>query len=471
MPVTLDTERAEQARWRLRPRWSWVKDFDELVEEEFLPPDQLLARQSAALRNVVRFAVSQVPYYGEMFRRLAIRADAVQQPDDLTRLPVLTKATVKSREAELQARAVTSGQVVARETVTSGTTGEPVRVLHTAYEAMFALMKQRELRWFRFDPAGVFAVVRYVARHGVTPEPDMDAGPSTLHDASWPAVGTCFETGPSCRCDIASPLEDQVEWLDRLRPDYLMTEAGNLEALALAYQDRDRPDRLQGIEAIANMLTAGMRRRAEKTFGVPIHQNYGLNEIGIVAARCPEGGRYHVNSRLCIVEIVDEDGAPCLPGQKGRVLVTGLTNYAMPLLRYDTDDVVEVVEGPCPCGRTLPSFGAVDGRYRRTACLPAGTYGYWLGLVSALDHMPDALLTHLRQYQLHQFLDGRFELRLVTAGTPPAGFTDYIEEGWRAATMPHRIPLAIARVARILPGAGHKVHNFTSDFAPPSDTD
>ena len=103
-----------------------------------------------------------------------------------------------------------------------------------------------------------------------------------------------------------------------------------------------------------------MREHIERSFGCPIHQNYGLNEIGLVATRC-DAGRYHVHSEHCIVEIVGPDGRSVAPGETGRLIVTGLNNWAMPLLRYDADDLGTAVEGPCPCGRTLPSFGDVVG--------------------------------------------------------------------------------------------------------------
>ncbi len=52
-----------------------------------------------------------------------------------------------------------------------------------------------------------------------------------------------------------------------------------------------------------------MRTHIERSFGVPAHQNYGLNEVGLVAARC-EAGRYHVHAENCHVEIIGEDGRP-----------------------------------------------------------------------------------------------------------------------------------------------------------------
>ncbi|OGQ94538.1 MAG: hypothetical protein A2521_05040, partial [Deltaproteobacteria bacterium RIFOXYD12_FULL_57_12] len=384
-------------------------------------------------------------------------------------LPHLTKTAFKEYRAELRARTLPPGHIHRGKTITSGSTGKPAHVEQThLYWRMFAWLKQREFRWFRFDPNGRLAIIRYLGTpKRADTDPTTDTGMRCID--AWPSVGSCFATGPAFLHNVASPVEQQIEWLAGLDPDYLMTESGNLENLALGYQHCRPPGRLKGIEAIANLLTPVMRRRAEKTFGLPIHQNYGLNEIGIVACRCPEGGRYHVNSELCVTEVVDQEGRPAAPGQTGRLLVTGLTNYAMPLVRYDTDDLVEVVAGPCPCGRTLPSFGAITGRYRRIAQLPPGTYAYYLALVSALDHMPAALMRHLRQYQLHQYRDGRFELRLVTADPPPPTFMAFIDAAWQKATTPQSPTLHTIMVDRILPGPGNKVHNFTSDFADPPD--
>lgn len=97
-----------------------------------------------------------------------------------------------------------------------------------------------------------------------------------------------------------------------------------------------------------------------------------LNEIRIVAHRC-EARRYHVNAEHCVVEIVDEDSQPCMVGRTGKLLVTGSSNFAMPLVRYNTGDLAEAVGGPCACGRTLPSIGQIVSRYRPFRYTPKGT--------------------------------------------------------------------------------------------------
>lgn len=69
--------------------------------------------------------------------------------------------------------------------------------------------------------------------------------------------------------------------------------------------------------------------------------------------------------------MLDEDGRPCRPGETGRVVLTTLHNFAMPLIRYEIGDYAEVGE-PCSCGRGLPVLKRIHGRRRNMIALPDG---------------------------------------------------------------------------------------------------
>ena len=86
---------------------------------------------------------------------------------------------------------------------------------------------------------------------------------------------------------------------------------------------------------------------------------YSSQEVGYIALQCPENESYHIQAENVLVEILDDDGLPCEPGEVGRVVVTALHNLATPLLRYDIGDYAEV-GSPCSCGRRVyPCFGDV----------------------------------------------------------------------------------------------------------------
>ncbi|MSR14332.1 MAG: hypothetical protein EXR86_07150 [Gammaproteobacteria bacterium] len=210
-----------------------------------------------------------------------------------------------------------------------------------------------------------------------------------------------------------------------------------------------------------------MRARIEEAFGVTIAQGYGLNEIGLVAVRCG-AGRYHVHVEHCWVEIVDDEGQPCAAGETGQLLVTGFRNAAMPLIRYDSGDLAIAETGPCPCGRTLPGFGAIIGRYRRYAYLPDNSMRYFRAILHALTDMPVTLCKPLRHFQLHQFRDHSFELRYLAIAALPPSFFDILRTAWEGVEPDNPLPLAFRAVDNLVQ-KGRKLQVFTSDFAPVSD--
>jgi phenylacetate-CoA ligase len=465
--TTLNEELREQARWKPKPDWERSGFFRSLLANEFLSAEQHAARNDQAVRNLLSYAGEHIPYYRRILEDRGLSSTDIDAVDKLSLLPILTKTDIQERHAELSPRILPAGHADGGHSKTSGTTGQPVRVKQTGLSwNMFACLKQRELRWFRFDPAGTLAALRPGIDMPRQPGGDLIELKSTCHLSGWLYVNRLFHTGPFVGFREVNAIEDQVAWLHRQQPDYLLGLAGNLEHLALAFQDQPSLRKLKGIESISQQLTDPMRRRIEGCFSVPVQQNYGLNEIGIVAARCPEGGRYHVHTEHCLIEIVNQAGKPCGPGEWGKLLVTGLSNAAMPLIRYDADDMAKAEEGPCPCGRTLPAFAEIAGRYGRQVLLPPGTRTQVNVIGLAIEFAPKDLMRTLRQYQMHQYLDRSLELRLVFAGPAPEALLAHIRAEWQKQSGPDTVPFAIKAVDEIPKPPNGKFQNFTSDFAP-----
>jgi phenylacetate-CoA ligase len=328
---------------------------------------------------------------------------------------------------------------------------------------MFTLLKQREYRWFRFDAGGRLASIRPPRTLVKRPDGSLLPIGEEQRLGGWPPIRNDFSTGPAIGFSILNTLEDQIAWLHRIRPDYLLILSGTLEHLAFTAGGERPCASLKGVLAIAEQITAGMRVHVERSFGVPIQQNYGLNEIGLVAARC-EAGRYHVHSEHCLVEIVRADGSAAAAGETGRLIVTALSNLAMPLLRYDADDLAIAADGPCACGRTLPSFADIVGRFSQFASLPEGSFVRFETIRFAMQKVPADQIRDLRQFQLHQFRDGSYELRLLARALLPDVFAQQVQDAWaKAAHSPDRT-LCIRYVDAIERSPGGKYQAFSSDF-------
>ena len=90
--------------------------------------------------------------------------------------------------------------------------------------------------------------------------------------------------------------------------------------------------------------------------------NFYATTEGLYGHDCPEGSM-HLFDDMCIVENVDEDGAPVPPGEVGaRLLVTNLFNRVVPLIRFEVSDLVAIEPEPCPCGRSLMRVRSLEGR-------------------------------------------------------------------------------------------------------------
>jgi phenylacetate-CoA ligase len=386
-----------------------------------------------------------------------------------SKLPILRKLDLRDNESAFHAERLPEGEKVNSEAKSTGTTGMPVRVRHTVRSnRMFALLKQREYRWFQFDPRGTLAMIRSPRALARRPDGSLLAEGEEIRVSNWPGIGRDFSTGPAIAFSILNPPEHQIAWLRQILPDHLLVLSATLEHLAFAAGDQRPCKSLKGVLAISEQLTPDMRAYVERRFDVPIHQNYGLNEIGLVAGRC-EAGRYHVHSEHCLVEIVRDDGSAAAPGEIGRLVVTGLSNLAMPLIRYDADDLARAVDGPCTCGRTLPSFGDIVGRYSRFAFLPERSFAMLEAVRATILKMPPHEIRDLRQFQLHQFRDGHFELRLLVRAPLPDVFAEQVNAAWAKAVRSSEQALWLRYVDAIERSPGGKYQVFTSDFMPASD--
>jgi len=465
--TTVADERNEQRRWTARLRRP-TRLYDLLLENEFDSQEKSKTRVARSLGAVLRFASQHVAYYRDLFRRSGVDPAAPVPETVLPALPVLTKLDLRDNGSSVIADGVVPGERGTCWTQSSGTTARPTRVLHSARSlSAFGHLKQRECRWFRLDPSATFAWWRLPSQLPRRADGRTLEMGETLTFDNWPNMQS-FHTGPFVAANIMTPVEDLFDWLNRNSPHYLMTYAQMLEKFAFAAEGQRTAKSLKALISISEQLTPGMRIRVERSFGIPVHQNYGLNEIGLVAVRC-EAGRYHVHTEHCLVEIVDEQGLPTAPGETGRIVVTALNNLAMPLIRYDTGDLAVAVSGECSCNRTLPAFGEIVGRYARVAYLPPGTIGPVLALREAIETMPPHLTRDFREFQIHQFADRSIELRIVARSPMPVEFDALIRTAWAKATEGAGPELTVRRVEELARAPGGKFEVFTSDFIPARD--
>lgn len=108
-----------------------------------------------------------------------------------------------------------------------------------------------------------------------------------------------------------------------------------------------------------------MRGEIESKLAITATDNYGLSEVmgPGVAGECLVKSGLHLNEDHYIPEIIDPDTGKVLPmGERGELVITTITNEAMPLIRYRTRDLTRLYLEDCACGRTLVKMEKVTGR-------------------------------------------------------------------------------------------------------------
>ena len=172
----------------------------------------------------------------------------------------------------------------------------------------------------------------------------------------------------------------------------------------------ERPPRLKGIVCTAEVMRPEVRDRMQEIFGpVMIHDQYGLNDGGLLAVEGPEQDGLHVFFQRAILEILDDHDRQILDVHRsGRVIATSLTNLATPFVRYETGDEVHWSSfEPAASGIAWPRIGPVDGRTGDVIFLPTGRRIPMPGLTLVMRW-----LEGLHQYQFIQTGPSAITVRL-----------------------------------------------------------
>lgn len=418
----------------------------QLERSQWLAPEALRELQLRQLEALLRHAHETVPYYRERWRG---RYDPRRplSPNAFSDLPVLTRSELQASFDALKSDRTPPDHARVAESRTSGSTGTPVRVLKTGLvQLLWQAIVLREHHWFQRDLGGKLAAIRQGVADGVA-------------DGWGPATDGVYRTGRSTTLSIRTDVATQLRWLQTQQPDYLLTYPSNVAELAKTSMARRTPiPRLREVRTFGEILTPEVRELCRKAWNAPVTDAYSSDEAGYLALQCPESGQYHVMSESALVEIIDENGVPCGPGEVGRVVVTPLHNFAMPLVRYELADYAEVGKA-CPCGRGLPVLERIVGRVRNMLVAADGRR-YWPTFGSA----GLAGLAPVLQQQLVQISLEAIEVRLVTA-RPLTPAEEGRLRGHILSKLPAPFEIRFSYHDNLPRGSGGKFEDFVSQVA------
>ena len=383
-------------------------------ESQWWSPAQLRNAQFLQLSLLANHAVRTVPFHAERLSKAGFTPGRPMTPEVWNRLPVLTRGDVRDGEELLKASFYPPAFGETATASSGGSTGVPVRVLKTKLDGiLWKAAHLREFQWNGIDPGLEIANLRGATAfmNAVRKRPDAIEWGGGVISPDWgPPATLLWETGKMGMLEPFDPIPVQAEFLITRRPSYLIMRPAGLRLLLCHFREQGlKLDTLKSVWTMSESVDDSLRDLCREIFGCPILSNYTTNETGYIGLQCPSGTNYHVVSESAFVEVVDTEGKACQPGEIGRVLVTPLHNFAMPLLRYEVGDEAEVGP-PCSCGRGLPSLTRIVGRLEDYVKLPSG-----LRRRVDMEHYKISEIRAVREFQLVQTSLHRVELRLVTS--------------------------------------------------------
>jgi phenylacetate-CoA ligase len=328
---------------------------------EFASASAVENRQRGLIVQLLRHASERVPYYQEAFAVANVDPTRFDFERDFSRIPILNKSILRERRSDLVANEVNAALLI--KNASGGSTGKPVEFFQDVHYWAHSRASRLFIQgWWGIQPGDAMASVWGA---------DRDIPQWTWREKLYQALNQ----QKICNAFLMSEerMEKFARELQTWQPPFINGYSTALEMfsqfLLARPQYKIRP---LAVESSAETLTDAQRSVIERAFEAPLYNFYGSREVNNLAAECPAHEGLHVNSITRFIEIVDDEGNPQPTGVPGRVLVTDLTNYVMPFIRYENEDVASWAERPCNCGRPFPLLERVWGRSSDFITTPSG---------------------------------------------------------------------------------------------------
>ena len=333
-----------------RPSFRILK---ELRESEWWPREKLQQLQMERLQHTVHTAYAKTPYWRELMDEHGIKPGHIQTLDDLKKFPLLEKKTLREKREDMVWRDEGKRVQLVR---TSGSTNEALQFYTSSTrEAHINAARMRGHEWI-----GVRRGEKEMYYWGSPVELSKQDKIKRFRD--WminDGLTNGFELTPE---RVKDYYDFWLKWKPNCLfgyPSTFVLTVSMCESLGLDLK-KLRQNGLKVISTTSEMLTDQDRKIIEDGFGVRVYDSFGLREGGLVGHECDQGTMHCMDEQV-ILETIDPENLEPTDGH-GELVVTNIVGQAFPIIRYRTGDMVTLMDGACPCGRTLSQIDISGGR-------------------------------------------------------------------------------------------------------------
>jgi len=409
------------------------KAYRKMMRLESLDREQLLKEQRSRLRKILAHAYEHVPFYRKRFDDIGLDPRDVKSEADLASIPPLTKDDVMAHFPEgITAEGLDRSRW--KYVASSGTTRRIMGIhdLNKATLNWAAGLRSHKLagnhdvgkKWMEIPPHMCTNICgaddstrngKLFTKELVDSLANGDGQVLRKHLYEYfyakrqdiykrktlPSFGSEGTNIPEAEIEYyLKEISEYEPYLMEGLPLYIYSFAKHLVRTGLA------PPKVGVIKPFGGSLTGVMKERIRAAFGCSVYDNYGCSELGFIACDCDLHDGLHVFMDLYLVEVC-RNGKAVAPGELGRLLITDLSNVAMPWIRYDIGDVGRYFPDDHGCGRKSTRI-RVDGRVQDTLVNAKGEVFTSDGVFDFFHGRCD-----IDNFQLVEKSRGRFDLLCV----------------------------------------------------------
>ncbi len=318
---------------------------------DYLPRAQLTQVQLHRLRVVVERAYAHVPLMRERMIERGLLPEHIRSLEDIAKLPFTVKADL--RDTYPFGLFASDLSDIVRLHASSGTTGKPIVVAYTQND--MDVWRNAIMRTLAAGGVRCGDILQNAYGYGL-----FTGGLGVHYGAESLGVTVIPISGGNTDRQLMVMQDFGVTAIS-CTPSYFLHILD--QAAAKGIDVRKLPLRVGFFGA--EPWTEGMRKRIEEMACIKAYDIYGLSEIigPGVGAECSEQCGLHIFEDHFYPEIIDPDtGEPLPDGAVGELVLTTLSKEAMPMIRYRTRDLSQLVAEPCACGRTLRRIKRIEAR-------------------------------------------------------------------------------------------------------------
>ncbi len=319
-----------------------LKNLEFLNQSQWWSPEKLKELQEEKLKRVIKAAYEGVPYYRNLFKQLRLTDKDIQSIEDLKKLPILDKATLRNNWQQFINQNENPHDGI--KSFTSGSTGTPMQFLLSR--------EQESWRWaarYRFWQWAGYQLGQPYANISVHPRNKLV---KKFQDKMTRCLYLHLQRADS---------DQFAEFLTKIAKQkitFLVGYAHSVYLLAqFARQHGINEIQFKGIVTHGETLFPHFRNIIESQFGCRVWDLYGAGGEGFhIAAQCECRNGYHIDMENVIVETKEINNGV------SEIIITGLDNDLMPLIRYNINDLGNLSFRTCACGRGLTMLEQITGR-------------------------------------------------------------------------------------------------------------